>query len=92
MSHHIVPLNLNVKTLAVLIVLTSVTVLTAKFVDLDDYNLHLAMFIAGVKGCIVFAWFMHLKYDGVMNRVIAFMSLIFLGLFVGFSYLDLFFR
>lgn len=92
MSHHIVPLHINLKTLIALIALTVVTVLTAKFIDLGDYNLHLAMFIASIKAGVVFSWFMHLKYDGMMNRVIALIGFVFLFLFVGLSYLDMFFR
>jgi cytochrome c oxidase subunit IV len=92
MSHHIVPFKVNMITLLSLVCLTVLTVLTAKFVDLGDYNLHLAMFIACVKAFIVFSWFMHLKYDGLMNRVIALCGLAFLALFIGISYTDLFFR
>jgi cytochrome c oxidase subunit 4 len=82
----------NLATLSVLVFLTIVTVLTAKFVDLGDYNLHLAMFIASIKATVVLGWFMHLKYDGMMNRVIAVCGVAFLFLFVGFSYIDLFYR
>ena len=89
---HIVPLQTNIKTLAALVTLTVITVLTAKFVDLGNYNLLLAMFIACIKAGIVLSWFMHLKYDGMANRVIAVCGLGFLFLFVGFSYIDLFFR
>lgn len=92
MAHHIVELKTNVTTLAILVVLTVVTVLTAKFVDLGDYNLLLAMFIATIKATVVLGWFMHLKYDGMMNRAIALSGIFFLFLFVGFSYIDLFFR
>lgn len=92
MSHHIVPTKVNLATLAALLVLTVTTVLTAKFVDLGDYNLHLAMFIACIKAGIVLCWFMHLKYDGMLNRAIALCGFVFLFLFVGFSYIDLFFR
>ena len=89
---HIVPISINIKTLAALIALTITTVLTANFVDLGNYNLVLAMFIGRIKAGIVFAWFMHLKYEGMMNRVIALCGLAFLFLFVGFAYIDLFFR
>ncbi len=92
MSHHVVELKTNITTLLALIGLTIVTVLTAKFVDLGEYNLHLAMFIASVKAGVVLAWFMHLKYDGMMNRAIALCGVAFLFLFVGFSYIDLFYR
>lgn len=92
MAHHIVPLKTNLTTLFILITLTVITVLTAKYVDLGEYNLVLAMFIASVKATVVLGWFMHLKYDGMMNRAIALCGLFFLFLFVGFSYIDLFFR
>lgn len=92
MSHHIVQMKTNLVTLSILVFLTIVTVLTAKFVDLGDYNLHLAMFIACIKATVVLGWFMHLKYDGMMNRVIAVCGVAFLFLFVGFSYIDLFYR
>lgn len=92
MAHHIVEMKTNITTLLVLVALTIITVLTAKLVDIGDYNLLLAMFIATVKATVVFGWFMHLKYDGIMNRVIALCGIFFLFLFVGFSYLDLFFR
>ena len=90
---HIVPLNTNLKTLAALVTLTLITVFTAKFVHLGGAgNLILAMFIASIKAGIVFSWFMHLKYDGLMNRVIALCGVAFLLLFVGFAYIDVFFR
>ena len=92
MSHHIVPIKTNITTLLLLVVLTTLTVLTAKFVDLGDYNLVLAMFIASIKAFVVLGWFMHLKYDGMINRVIAVCGLFFLALFVGFSYIVIFFR
>jgi cytochrome c oxidase subunit 4 len=93
MSHHIVPLKINLTTLSVLVALTAITVITAKFVHLGGAgNLILAMAIASVKATIVLGWFMHLKYDGLMNRVIAVCALAFLALFVGFAYIDLFYR
>ena len=92
-GHHIVPLKTNIITLLALLVLTLLTVITATQVHLGGAgNLILAMFIAGCKAFIVFSWFMHLKYDTVANRVIAVCGLVFLGLFVGFAYVDLFYR
>jgi cytochrome c oxidase subunit 4 len=90
---HIVPLKTNLKTLIVLIILTALTVITAKYVHLGrNGNLILAMFIASVKATIVFGWFMHLKYDGLLNRVIAVCGIGFLFLFFIFAYIDLFYR
>ncbi len=91
-GHHIVELKTNVTTFIVLVCLTILTVLTAKFVDLGDGNLVLAMAIASVKASVVLLWFMHLKYDGLVNRVAALCGIFFLALLIGISYLDLFFR
>ena len=91
--HHVVPLAVNLKTFAALVVLTIVTVYTAKNIHLGgSLNLALAMFIASIKATIVFLWFMHLKYDGYLNRVIAITAIIFLLIMYGFSAADIFTR
>ncbi len=92
MAHHVVPFKTNLITLLALVGLTIITVITAKFVDLGNFNLALAMLIASVKASIVLLWFMHLKYDGMMNRVIAVTAVLFLLIFYGFSFSDLYFR
>jgi len=51
-----------------LIVLTSLIILTAvsvaiTSVELGPFNTLVAMLIAGIKASLVFAWFMHLKFD-----------------------------
>lgn len=90
---HIVPLKTNVLTLVSLLVLTVLTVITAKFIPMGhSAHLALAMFIACIKAGIVFAWFMHLKYEGLMNRVIALCGVAFLLLFFGISAIDHFSR
>ena len=89
---HVVPLKTNFITLMSLVVLTVLTVYTAKFVDLGQWNLALAMFIAATKATIVMLWFMHLKYDGWLNRAILIGAVCFLLIMYGFSAIDLFYR
>lgn len=90
---HIVPLKTNLITLLSLVILTILTVITAKFVPMGHgAHLALAMFIASLKAGIVFAWFMHLKYEGLMNRVIALCSFAFLLLLFSVSAIDYFSR
>jgi cytochrome c oxidase subunit 4 len=50
------------------------------------------MFIATVKISLVLAYFMHLKGDDNLNKVIIFSSFCFVALLAGISYSDLFFR
>jgi cytochrome c oxidase subunit 4 len=92
MSHHIMPFATNVKVFITLVFLTLLTVYTAKFVDLGDFNLVLAMFIASVKGFFVLNWFMHLKHDTATNKFIILSTVFFLVLLGGICYSDLFFR
>lgn len=91
-GHHVVPFKTNLITFISLVSLTIITVLTAKFVDLGEFNLALAMLIATVKVTIVVLWFMHLKYDGKMNRAIFICSFFFLLLFFAMSGFDLYYR
>lgn len=91
-GHHIVPFSVNLKTFIALVLLTIFTVYTAEYVDLGHFNIVLAMAIAGLKAFIVLSWFMHLKYDGKMNKMIFITAFLFLGLLLGFSALDLFTR
>jgi len=75
--------------LIALLFLTVTTVLTAKFVDLGSMNFFLAMGIAIVKGTLVFAFFMHLFWDKLINTVIIVATLFAAALFIGISVTDL---
>jgi len=92
MSGHVVPFKTNIITFSVLVVLTILTVYTAHFVDLGWFNLPLAMMIATCKAAVVALWFMHLKYDSKINRSVVVIALIFLGLLVSISAIDVFTR
>jgi len=86
--HHVTPFWPMFLTLAILVVLTIVTVYTAKFIHLPAAgNLILALVIACIKGTLVAAFFMHLLYDKAVNTVIViatlFAILLFLGLTIG---------
>ena len=87
---HVTPFIPMAIVFAVLVLFTVITVLTAKFVDLPGTgNLMLAMALASTKGTLVFAYFMHLRYDKLINTVVVLASLFAVALFIGFSMLDL---
>lgn len=77
-----------------LMVLTAITVL-AYYVplwlnlNLGAANVIIAMAIATTKATLVCLYFMHLKYDKKFNLIAFLSSLIFLGLFLGFTLLDI---
>ncbi len=87
---HVTPYWPMLAVFVTLVIMTVVTVLTAKFIDLPGTgNLLLAMVIACFKGTLVFAYFMHLRYDKLLNTVVVAASVFAVVLFIGFSMLDL---
>ncbi len=72
-----------------LLFLTVFTALTAHYLFLGHkWNLILAMVIACVKATLVFAYFMHLRYDKPINSVVVVSSLFAVVLFIGFTLTD----
>ena len=67
--HHIIPFRTYLNVFLALIGMTVVTVLASRF-DFGTWNTIIAFAIATVKATLVLGYFMHLKYDNMMNRVI----------------------
>lgn len=86
-EHHIIPLSVYLRVIAILFVLTGITVLVAQF-DFGEWNTVIAFAIASVKALLVLAFFMHLKYDDMMNRVIIASGAFFLLILFLFCFLD----
>ena len=85
---HITPLSTYMKTFATLLVLTVITV-GVSYVDLGTtVNLAIAVIIATIKASVVAAFFMHLAADTRFNSIVFASSVVFLGIFVGFTMLD----
>ena len=91
-SHYIVPRKVLWRTFGALVFLTIFTVLTAKFVDLGPFNIVLALLIAGAKAFVVVSFFMALKYDAPVNRLVFGSGLVFVLIFLTFTLFDTAFR
>lgn len=91
-EHHIVPLKLLWGVFTGLVVLTILTVVTAKFVDLGGFNIVLALFIALGKVALVATFFMALKWDNRTNLLIFSLGCIFVIVFLSFTLFDTAFR
>lgn len=87
-DHHIVPFKLLWTVFGALVVLTIVTVLTAKFVDIGPLNFPLAMAIALTKATLVVTFFMALKWDNRVNLLILALGCIFVVVFLTFTLFD----
>jgi len=86
-EHHIIPISTYLNVFWALIGLTVITVLAAR-VDFGILNAVVAFGIATGKAVLVLAYFMHLKYDNMMNRVIIGSSVFFLIILYFFCYID----
>lgn len=74
--------------LAALLALTVVTVGVSR-IDFGAANVAIALLIATVKATLVGLWFMHLKYDKIINGMIFGATVFFLALFFGYPYIDM---
>lgn len=90
-SHHVLSYGQLGAVLAVLLVLTGITV-GVSYVHLGFLNVPVALAIACTKVSFVLLFFMHLKYEGPII-VISFLSTVaFLMIMIGFTFWDVAFR
>lgn len=89
--HHITPFKVYINVAAALFILTILTVAFHQM-HLGALAAPVAFLIASIKAALVMLYFMHLKYEGAMNRVIFATGFFFLLLFFSFSALDIWTR
>lgn len=88
-SHeHVSPMSTYNKVIGALFVLTGLTY-AVSFADLGPASLTVAMLVALVKASLVVAYFMHLKYDDKYHLFVFLGTIIFVGIFFGFTMFDL---
>lgn len=90
-AHHIIPIKTYLYVFTALIILTVLTV-TSAAQDFGTMNIVIAIVIASIKASLVFLWFMHLKYDELVNRVIILVSLFMVALLGVFTAGDIWSR
>ena len=74
-----------------LVVLTGTTV-TVAGIDLGVMNIVAALLIASMKAGLVLAFFMHLKYEKGVFRVMIFVALVTLVIIIGLTFADIYYR
>lgn len=87
-SHHHVssPAQL-IGIFVALLALTGLTVVAAQF-PFGDFDVYVALGIAGVKAFLVAVYYMHLKYDRPLNAVLLVFSIVLVVLFLGVTLSD----
>ena len=88
---HVLPLGAYFAVWGALVVFTIITVIASR-IDFGDGNLIIAMLIATTKAALVGLVFMHLLWDHRFHSMILLSSIIFLGIFIGFTSTDTFRR
>ena len=86
--HHVSPVSLYLAVLGGLLFLTVIT-FAVSYADLGAASLPVAMLVAVIKASLVVAFFMHLKYDDRYHLFCFLGTIIFVGIFFGFTIFDL---
>jgi cytochrome c oxidase subunit 4 len=90
-NHHVLSYAQLGTVLAILLVLTGVTV-GVSYVDLGFFNVPIALGIACTKVTFVLLFFMHLKYEGPLINISFMSTVTFLIIMIGFTFWDVAFR
>lgn len=85
---HVSPMSTYNAVIGALFVLTGLTY-AVSFANLGSASLTVAMFVALIKAALVCAYFMHLKYDDKYHLFVFLGTIIFVGIFFGFTIFDL---
>ncbi len=88
---HILEYRFIAKILVILLCLTFLTVFVTEF-DLQTWNVTLALVIASVKVYFVLTYFMHLKYESLIFRVLTGMVFLLLFIVIVITYADYLYR
>ncbi len=85
---HVMSPRMLLTVFASLVGLTMLTVAAAQ-VSFGAWEVWVSLGIATVKAVLVAAYFMHLRYDKSFNGLIFISSLVFVGLFLALTLMDL---
>ena len=82
------------KLIAVWLGLLALTALTVRVsrMDLGIGHVWGSLAIASIKGGLVIAFFMHMRYEGRLLRWLLFVALVTLAIFIGFTFFDVLYR
>lgn len=84
---HVLPLRVYFGVFAMLILFTFLTVWVS-YQDFGNFDLLVALLIAGAKAMMVMTIFMHLAFDKKFNAIIFSLSFLFLLVFIGITMRD----
>jgi cytochrome c oxidase subunit 4 len=84
---HITDYGVYGRVLLVLMILTTITI-TVTWIDLAAWSVLIALLIASVKVGIVLTYFMHLKFESSLYRVLVIMVLVIFAMVILLTFFD----
>jgi cytochrome c oxidase subunit 4 len=90
-GHHTVGFGKLTLVWLMLLCLTALTVWVSRL-DLGINKVWGALAIASCKSGLVIAFFMHMRYEGRLLRILLFVALVTLAIFIGFTFFDVLYR
>jgi cytochrome c oxidase subunit IV len=88
---HITSYSLNWTVLIVLLILTTISILAIKM-HLGAYTVALALILASVKVTIVLTYFMHLKFESLLLRLMVGGVFLLFAIVIVITFIDYYFR
>jgi cytochrome c oxidase subunit 4 len=88
---HIIPYRTLVGVWGTLLVLTAITVAVSR-VHLGPWNIWAALGIASAKAGLVVSFFMHMKYEQPVLKLLFYITLVILAIVIGLTFCDVLYR
>ncbi|MEI6276763.1 MAG: cytochrome C oxidase subunit IV family protein [Prolixibacteraceae bacterium] len=88
---HISSDSLNWTVLVVLLILTTLSILAIKM-HLGAFTVALALILASIKVTIVLTYFMHLKFENMLLRLMVGGVFLLFAVVIGITFIDYYFR
>ena len=88
---HITSYSQNLTVLLILLILTTTSVLAIKF-HLGAFTVAIALIIASIKAAIVLTYFMHLKFENLLLRLMVGGVFLLFTIVVVITFIDYYFR
>jgi len=90
-NHHVMSYRTLSLVWVTLLILTGVTVWVST-IHLGFLNVAAALLIASSKAAVVVAFFMHLKYENTLLKLMVLIAFVILAIFIGFTFFDVAYR
>jgi len=90
-ENHISSDSLNWTVLLILLILTTLSILAIK-IHLGPFTVALALILASIKVTIVLTYFMHLKFENLLLRLMVGGVFLLFAIVIAITFIDYYFR